>query len=869
MSRRRVLLFRVSRPWSRSVLTPPTVEYLFSSDPVAFTISDDVGTRSALARISGADDIVVSRGATSWPLGGRSSQRAGTIALLNGDRALDWMLGEEVLGFGTVGPDWRDGRYQLRWCWDDEAADPSYLWDDCRLWQAGVIDRVSTTPNNRSIVFALADPLAWIDVPWQRALYPDACANPAVRGKPRPRTLGSVRYAPGVLRSTAITGDEAFAYDYHDGEIEAVTTAFDRGDAFVAGTDWRYTVDRQGIKLANQPDRPVCAHVDGGGLIDAGAQILLGGSFTTLGGTARNDIARIAKAGPLDTGFNPNANGSVTAILAMPGRVAILGGTFTTVGGTARNRIARLNADGSLDTTFNPDAGNSVLALAAQADGKVILGGLFTTVSATARNRIARLNADGSLDTSYNPDANNIVRALAVQADGKCIVGGNFFSIAGVARSYIARINADGTLDTAYNPSANTTVYALAIQSDGKHLVGGNFTTIAGGSRNRIARLNTDGTLDTSFDPNVNNTINVIALQADGKILIGGAFTTVGGAARNYLARLNSDGTLDTTYNPAPGSTVSALVVDGDGRLLVGGSFTSIAGGSRNRIARLNADGTLDTTFNPDANNTVSAIALVDVLTPADRLPQFVEAVVSVVDATAYADGRVDTAAIAALDTASPYTLGCYTDSPISALSLLQQAMHGWCGWVASKRDGSLTVGRLRARGSDVGTVRLTMANIVRITRRDDTAPGLTLRLAGQRNYTVHSDSDIAASVTGDARAELQAEYTIKVADVDLPSAYNHADAAEAQATLLQSATDLQTEIDRVGALFGQQASWYDVDAALGSELAEQLEIGDWVHVTADSYGLDAGKWLLLMATTIRFRSRAVALTLLEIPGST
>lgn len=869
MSRRRVLLFRVSRPWSRALVTPPTVEYLFSSDPVAFTISDDITTRSAVARISGADDIVVSRSASAWPLGGRVSQRAGTIALLNGDRRLDWMLGSEVLGMGTVGPDWRDGRYQLRWCWEDEAADPAYLWDDCRLWQAGLIDRVSMTPNNRSIVFALADPLAWLDVPVQPDLYPDTYANPAVRGKPRPLTFGPVRYAPGVLRSTAITGDEAFAYDYHDGEIEAVTTAYDKGDPFVAGTDWRYTVDRQGIKLVNEPDRPVCAHVDGGGLIEAGAQILLGGTFTTVGGTTRNDIARIAKEGSLDTGYNPNANGAVSAIVPLPGRVALLGGSFTTVGGTVRNRIARLNADGTLDAGFNPDANNPVLALIAQSDGKAIVGGTFTTVGGVTRNRIARLNADGTLDTSYNPDANGFVRALAVQTDGACVVGGSFTTVSAAFRSQLARVNADGTLDASYNPTAGGTVNALAIQPDGKCIVGGSFTTIAGGSRNRLARLNADGTLDTGFDPNVNNTVLVIAVQSDGKVVIGGTFTTVGGTARNYLARLNANGTLDTGYNPAPGSTVSALVVDADGRLLVGGSFTSIAGGSRNRIARLNTDGTLDTSFNPDANNTVSAIALVDVLTPADRLPQFVQAIVERADATAYTDGRVDTAAITALDSAAPYTLGCYLDSPVSALSLLQQALNSWCGWVGSKRDGSLTVGCLRARGSDTGSVRLTMANIVQLTRHDDTASGLTLRLAGQRNYTVHSDSDIATSVTGDARADLQTEYAIKVANVDLPSAYAHAAAAEAQPTFLQSATDLQAEIDRVGALFDQQMTWYEIDAALAGEIAEALEIGDWVHVTHNSYGLDSGKWLLLMGSTIRFRGRAVALSLLEIPGST
>ena len=91
----------------------------------------------------------------------------------------------------------------------------------------------------------------------------------------------------------------------------------------------------------------------------------------------------------------------------------LLGGLFTSIGGVTRHRIARLHGDGSIDTGFNPEAngsgGTSVASVAVQADGKILLGGFFTSVSGTTRNNIARLNGDGSIDSGFDPNANNVV----------------------------------------------------------------------------------------------------------------------------------------------------------------------------------------------------------------------------------------------------------------------------------------------------------------------------------------------------------------------------------------------------------------------------------------------------------------------------
>jgi uncharacterized delta-60 repeat protein len=344
-------------------------------------------------------------------------------------------------------------------------------------------------------------------------------------------------------------------------------------------------------------------------------KIVLGGRFTTFNGVARDGIARLNPNGTLDDSFaaTTNQGNGVFSVVVQPDEKIVLGGFFSTVNGTPRDQIARLNPDGTLDTSFVPGLGTDggFFSVAVQpTDEKIVVGGVFNFIHGTRRSGIARLNADGNIDNSFDPGEgtnSGSVYSVAVQPDGKIVIGGFFNTINVTPRNDIARLNPDGSLDTNFDPGegagpTGSGVRSVAVQPDGKILLGGDFTTINGVTRNHIARLNANGSLDTAFNPSTDTQALVysIAVQTDGKIVIGGFFRLVNGVARNSIARLNSDGSLDTGFDPSPGGVrngsgstagvgqVNSVALQSDGKILIGGIFSFVNGVARNQIARLN-----------------------------------------------------------------------------------------------------------------------------------------------------------------------------------------------------------------------------------------------------------------------------------------
>jgi len=133
--------------------------------------------------------------------------------------------------------------------------------------------------------------------------------------------------------------------------------------------------------------------------------------------------------------------------LQVDGKI-LAGGDFSTIGGQARNLIARLDPTTGLADSFSPAATDlTVRSIAVQADGKVLVGGIFTTFAGQARTNMARLDPTNGLADSFAPNPDGLVYSIAVQADGRILAGGMFTTLATnggdtVTRNYIARFAA-------------------------------------------------------------------------------------------------------------------------------------------------------------------------------------------------------------------------------------------------------------------------------------------------------------------------------------------------------------------------------------------------------------------------------------------
>ncbi len=338
--------------------------------------------------------------------------------------------------------------------------------------------------------------------------------------------------------------------------------------------------------------------------LQADGKILIAGSFNSVLGTLRNNIARLNSDGTLDAAFNPNVDGGIRSVVVQTDGKILVGGSFTAIGGLARTNIGRVDATTGLADSFSPNANSTIYSIAVQADGKILAGGQFTSIGGQSRSFLARLDATTGVADSFDANVGSDgflswVFAILIQADGRMLIAGDFKAIAGQTRNNIARLNADGTLDMAFDPNSKSIVNAIATQSDGKIVAGGYFNgtnSIGGQTRNFIARLDPTTGLADSFNPNANGIVNVIVLQSDGKIIAGGGFegaNSIGGAARSYIARLDPNTGLADSFSPDANNLVLSIALQSDGKVLVGGAFNgvnSIGGQTRNRFARLNND---------------------------------------------------------------------------------------------------------------------------------------------------------------------------------------------------------------------------------------------------------------------------------------
>jgi uncharacterized delta-60 repeat protein len=158
-------------------------------------------------------------------------------------------------------------------------------------------------------------------------------------------------------------------------------------------------------------------------VVQADGKIVVGGGFNNLSGYPRTNLARLNPDGSVDASFDAGVSAGANAAavwglaLQTDGKI-LVGGSFTNLGGQPCHHLGRLNPDGSVDLGFspivhhaNPGAiSTTVCGLALQADGKIVVGGWFSALAGEERSRVGRLTSGSAA-----------LQSLAINASGTTV----------------------------------------------------------------------------------------------------------------------------------------------------------------------------------------------------------------------------------------------------------------------------------------------------------------------------------------------------------------------------------------------------------------------------------------------------------------
>lgn len=116
------------------------------------------------------------------------------------------------------------------------------------------------------------------------------------------------------------------------------------------------------------------------------------------------------------------------------------------------------------------------------------------------------------------------------------------------------------------------------------------------------------------------------------------------------------------------------------------------------------------------------------------------------------------------LDEACPWPVSVWVDTATTFLQVLTSLLDSVCGWMVPNAEGGISLGRLHLPDPeaepDLVIDEVSLAGDIEIL--PDAAPGLSTTFAGQRNYRVYADSELADDVTSADRTLLTADYRLR-----------------------------------------------------------------------------------------------------------
>ena len=324
-------------------------------------------------------------------------------------------------------------------------------------------------------------------------------------------------------------------------------------------------------------------------LMPLASVVYVGGDFQQIGSLKRARLAAVDAATGLATPWSPEAGATVRTLsrqvnTTYPNGVIYCGGSFASLGGVTRGNLAVLDQSTGQTMAWAPSVDGVVRDMVLSGNAQTLyIGGDFSIASGHARRRLAALDTTTGIGLDWAAGANARVDALALSGDGTSLfVGGEFTELAGRSRDYLAQIQTANGIPTEWHPVLDGAVRTLA-RSDSALYLGGAFKTAIGQSRERIAMLDLSQLRLTNWRPQINNNevLSILPDAGRGRVYVGGSFTQVFGAPNSGVVAVDpSSAALLTSWSPGLDGPVDALSLSGDGtRVYLGGRFMHSDGG--------------------------------------------------------------------------------------------------------------------------------------------------------------------------------------------------------------------------------------------------------------------------------------------------
>lgn len=344
----------------------------------------------------------------------------------------------------------------------------------------------------------------------------------------------------------------------------------------------------------------------------SGHTLYVAGDFTVIGGVSRRGLAAVDSSSGAVSTWDPEANGRVTQF-RVKGQLVYVAGYFSQIGRQARGHLAALSVVTGNATSWNPSIDGAVLALEIQ-DDRAFIGGSFNSVGGTLRNNLASVDLSTGLATSWNPNAmGGAVTSLQLDCD-RVYVGGYFDFVGSDPRHGLAAVDIFSGQPTDWQPfvtsdgpSAQRAILSLALVGDVLY-AGGEFDHVFGVSRRDLAAFDTQRGDLLPWAPDPDGGVNT--LQVIGGKVFAGFLKSPGGVTRHNLAAFDLITGQVLNWAPDPDNAVYAVALS-DTALYIGGAFTNVAGVRRAGLAAIDLITHNLQPWNPEANDVVLALARV------------------------------------------------------------------------------------------------------------------------------------------------------------------------------------------------------------------------------------------------------------------